>query len=273
LYKHFGYNKIESSIKKIDEKELEKLAGSIPEIRKYLQTEEQRKLELEMAKRIPYKGRSKERKSSADDRSKKLSLNNSRSLNKSMEGNKKSILVCSFCLKKDKNMKSEADLEHHQENDCLMFTHCVKCHKKTEVKNYATHILEECSHKNEFKQCKRCKEPIDANLYEAHVKENKCNPGKNINSANRCPLCHSDIPPLDRGWYTHLVKNLCTKNKTKGMISLEKIRKNDEERKKSPEEAKKHNEEVKKQNEVTSNIKLEQIKKNETDKKVDVKKK
>ena len=59
------------------------------------------------------------------------------------------------------------------------------------------------------------KEAIDVNRYEAHVKDNKCNPGKNINASNRCPLCHSDIPPGERGWFTHLVKDLCPKNKKK----------------------------------------------------------
>ncbi len=220
MYKFFGFKKIEHLIKDIEERELIKLAKFTPEIKEYLLKQLEKKKEMERVKKIPYKGRSKERKTSADYKGKRLSLNNNdRSLNRSMEQDKKSILTCTYCQKKDKNIKDETDLEQHLERDCLMFVHCVKCGKNHLIKEYNNHMLEECGKKSEFKQCKRCKEAIDATMYDGHVKENKCNPGKNINASNRCPLCHSDIPPGDRGWYSHLIKDLCPKNKHKNTES------------------------------------------------------
>ena len=68
--------------------------------------------------------------------------------------------------------------------------------------------------------CKRCKEAIDLKDYEYHVRENKCNPAKNINSSNRCPVCHRDIPPHDKGFYLHLVKYICQKHKRKEKITF-----------------------------------------------------
>jgi len=215
-YKFYGYKKIEPLIKSIEERELSKLTKEIPEVKEYLKQVVAKRKEKNIVEKIPYKGRSKERRSSADYRGKKLNLsNNDKSLNRSMEQDKKSILTCTFCQKKDKNIKNEKDMEQHLEKDCLMFVHCIKCGKNIQIKAYSNHMVEECDKKSEFKQCKRCKEAIDISRYEAHVKDNKCNPGKNINASNRCPLCHSDIPPGERGWFTHLVKDLCPKNKKK----------------------------------------------------------
>ncbi len=214
MYKYYGYKKVEPLVPKIEERELVKLAKSIPEIKEYLKELNQKKKEMEVKRKFPYKGRSHERKISADYRAKKFSLNN-KSLNKSMDQDKKSILVCTYCQKKDKNIKNESDMEQHLERDCLMFVHCIKCNKNALIKHYSNHIMEECEKKGEFKQCKRCKEAIDTLQYDNHVKDNKCNPAKNINASNRCPLCHSDIPSGDRGWYSHLVRDLCPKNKHK----------------------------------------------------------
>ena len=217
VYKYYGYKKIETFIRKIEERELVKLLKHIPEIKEYLKLLNDKKKEKEKIQKIPYKGRSKDRRSSAgaDNRGKKLSLNNDKSLNKSMDQDQKSILTCAYCQKKDKNMKNEQYLEKHLDKDCLMFVHCIKCNKNVQIKNYTNHMLEDCEKKTEFKQCKRCKEAIDVGKYDNHVKDNKCNPGKNINASNRCPLCHLDIPAGDKGWYTHLIKVLCTKNKNK----------------------------------------------------------
>ena len=215
-YKFYGYKKVEYLVKSIEERELAKLTKDIPEVKEYLKQINDKKKEKKIVEKIPYKGRSKERRGSADYRGKKLSLNNNdKSLNKSMEQDKKSILTCTFCQKKDKNIKNEKDMEQHLEKDCLIFVHCIKCNKNIQIKLYGAHMLEECDKKSEFKQCKRCKEAIDASRYDAHVKDNKCNPGKNVNASNRCPLCHADIPPGEKGWYSHLVKDLCPKNKQK----------------------------------------------------------
>ena len=68
-------------------------------------------------------------------------------------------------------------------------------------------------YKDDFNICKTCKEPIETKELELHNKENKCIQAKNTNTANRCLLCHKDIYPGERGWYKHLVKDRCLKNK------------------------------------------------------------
>jgi len=32
-----------------------------------------------------------------------------------------------------------------------------------------------------------------------------CEPAKSSFAANRCPLCHEDIPPHDEGWKKHIL--------------------------------------------------------------------
>ena len=59
------------------------------------------------------------------------------------------------------------------------------------------------------KKCPRCKEAISLKNYKQHVDELECDPFKNLNEANRCPLCHVDIPPNDLGWKQHLLTETC----------------------------------------------------------------
>ena len=77
--------------------------------------------------------------------------------------------------------------------------------------------MNECNSKKDFKICTRCKEPITSNLYEKHVNDKSCIPGKNPNIANRCPLCHKDITPSgEEGWNIHLLQEGCPNNPRKG---------------------------------------------------------
>jgi len=74
------------------------------------------------------------------------------------------------------------------------------------------HLVKECAKKDLFKQCKRCKESIRLDEYEAHTSANKCLPHKSPIQANRCPLCHKDVPPGEKGWKEHLMKKKCPNN-------------------------------------------------------------
>ena len=166
-------------------------------------------LKYEELKRYENSPEYKSRNNSLDYKSK--SLNNSYN-----SGPQKSkYITCSKCGKTDKKFISEDDITKHQNSHCLMFTNCQKCKKNIEIKNYCQHLSEHCTSKDEFKTCKRCKEPINEKTYDIHVKDNKCNPAKNPISANRCLLCHLDIPPSNKGWITHLVKDKCHKNPRK----------------------------------------------------------
>lgn len=202
IYKQFGFEKkMESLLSKIDERELMKLVGNIPEIVEILKYQEIRRYENSPE----YKSRS----NSFDFKSK--SLNNSYNSG----SNQSKYLPCQKCGKTDKKFLTEDDINTHQNSLCFMFTNCFKCKKNLEIKNYFQHLTEQCPNKEDFKTCKRCKEPINEKTYDNHVKENKCNPAKNPISANRCLLCHLDIPPSNKGWITHLVKDKCHKNPRK----------------------------------------------------------
>jgi hypothetical protein len=126
--------------------------------------------------------------------------------------NKIKHLICSYCGKSDKSFLTQANLDEHLNSDCLLFENCIKCKKNIEIRLINNHMLSECTYKHEFRVCKRCKEAIEVLGYEGHVKENSCNPAKNINSCNRCPLCHKDVPPLDKGFFHHLVNDGCPKH-------------------------------------------------------------
>jgi len=126
-----------------------------------------------------------------------------------LPNNKNKVLICSYCGKSDESFLNSKDLEAHKSSDCRLFSNCAKCNQNVEVRLLNQHLLAECAKKSESKQCKRCKEPVDFKSYEEHIKSNSCNPAKNLNSSNRCPLCHKDIPPYDKGFVQHLVNDSC----------------------------------------------------------------
>ena len=102
-----------------------------------------------------------------------------------------------------------------------MFMKCFKCNENIEIKSLNNHLLFDCIYKNNYKLCKRCREAISIKNYDEHVRMNICNPAKNKNSNNRCPLCHNDIPPTDKGFYQHFIIDGCPQKKKK--IKKEKI--------------------------------------------------
>lgn len=118
---------------------------------------------------------------------------------------------CNLCLKELNNEQ----LEDHYASDCVMFINCEKCSMNIEVKKLTQHRLNECKYRNEYSKCKICQEAILKNNFNDHSKGNNCNPAKNINSSNRCPLCHKDIGVGDKGFYMHLVKEGCDSHSRK----------------------------------------------------------
>jgi centrosomal protein CEP104 len=214
MYKIFGFKKLEPHLKKVDERELEKLVILIPEVKEIIQNlkmnpkgSENSIIREKSPKERP-KGRSTSKDKKGNSSSKQI---NSKNSNKSLSPPKK-MLICKHCGKTEKTMLTEEDLLEHVNKNCLMFINCVKCKINLEVKNYNNHLLNECENKSEFKLCKRCKEAIDNKEYDQHVKENKCVPAKNPNSSGRCPLCHKDIPPQEKGFVKHLTKDTCPKH-------------------------------------------------------------
>ncbi len=227
MYKLFNYKKLEPLLKKVEERELEKLVPDIPEIALFLKQLNNNNLSMVNNNKI------KRGRSSSRDKSKEKNEKNEKSENKNTnkQQNKSPSPLptsppspkppsCSHCGKSNKKFSDEKEIDDHISKDCVMFTNCVKCKINIEVKIYNNHLLNECANKSEFKMCKRCKEAIDAKEYDSHVKENKCNPAKNINSSNRCPLCHKDIPPQDKGFVQHLVKDICQKQKRRETVAF-----------------------------------------------------
>ena len=90
-----------------------------------------------------------------------------------------------------------------------MLTNCTGCTQIIEVSSYTEHKLTQCEKKADFKQCDRCKEAIEADFYEQHVKQQKCPVATNL---IRCPLCHKDIGEAEseeKAWRRHLVEEKC----------------------------------------------------------------
>jgi centrosomal protein CEP104 len=65
--------------------------------------------------------------------------------------------------------------------------------------------MEECSYATIIRQCPRCHECVSENGYEDHIRLSACREAKSPDEANRCPLCHMDIPPGEKGWKYHLL--------------------------------------------------------------------
>lgn len=190
-----GFMKMRPFLKTVDMHELQKLEDKIPEIKEVI---EEKHIDNSNQSLSNERGRSNGKR-----------INNSSFLNRSMsKSNERG--KCKYCGKLGKEYyNGSKDLENHYKNECLLHTICSKCGENLLVKNLNSHLLNKCQYKSNFKMCKRCREAVDIQDYETHSKELACFQSKSKNQFNRCPLCHRDIPPGDKGWAQHLVKEGC----------------------------------------------------------------
>lgn len=230
IYKIFGFKKIEPLLKKVDNRELVKLKKDIPEVNEIIKQNNLKNnpnssiriLNKNDKERSPGRSSSGGKKSKVKKETLKKSKENNNNNNSftSNYNTNNSVLennsLCVHCGRSDLKIP----LEDHIEKECVIFVNCLKCNFNIEVKNLTNHLLNECEYKKDFKLCKRCKEAVDLNDYDFHVRENKCNPAKNINSSSRCPLCHKDIQPHDKGFFQHLIKDICQKHRRRDKIAF-----------------------------------------------------
>ena len=107
---------------------------------------------------------------------------------------------CQFCGIRDEEFRDSEKLDLHYVLNCLMLTNCNACAQIIEVSTLNTHLAKECAHKEQHRQCKRCRESIHVDEYAQHTASLDCLPRKPASQANRCPLCHKDIGAGERGW-------------------------------------------------------------------------
>ena len=207
----FGLFSIIKKIESIDKRELVKLVNEIDELKK-------RYPGLVKSK----SPKSKVNKSFDNDNSnytvpnykklREMSKNKSqKNINKSPSPSPPKENKCNYCL----TVLPENTNQNEHQLQCAMFTSCNGCNNYIEVRILTNHKLTSCTNKDNFIMCKICKEAINKDEYDNHQKIGKCNPAKNPNSSNRCPLCHKDIMPTDKGFYVHLVEEGCEKGKNK----------------------------------------------------------
>ena len=199
----FGLRNYINDLLKINKRELNKLANEIPEL----------KDNLENYYGINFDKKNQGSFNNSDDYYNNMSLNNSKG---NINSKKKKTIVkkkikCIHCYK---ILDDNDTLENHIKT-CKMFMKCFKCNENIEIKNLNNHLLFDCIYKDNYKLCKRCREAINIKNYDDHVRMNICNPAKNKNSNNRCPLCHNDIPPTDKGFYQHFIIDGCPQKKKK----------------------------------------------------------
>ena len=93
-----------------------------------------------------------------------------------------------------------------------MIAFCKHCRQAVEAMNYNNHLLSECPNHKFYKRCPRCKEAIPTSDYNAHTKSKDCIPAKAPAQAGRCPFCHEDTEPGEKGFKKHLVDEKCPNN-------------------------------------------------------------
>ena len=63
----------------------------------------------------------------------------------------------------------------------------------------ATHYLSECSQRERFRQCLRCRQAVPTSHYSSHTKAQHCveveEEGEEGGSGKVCPLCYGSVPP------------------------------------------------------------------------------
>ena len=200
----FGLRNYINDLIKLNKRELNKLANEIPELKESLET----------SYGINFDKKNQGSFNNSDDYYNNHSLNNS---NGNINSKKKKTIVAKKklkCIHCYKILDDNDTLENHFKT-CKMFMKCFKCNENIEIKSLNNHLLFDCIYKNNYKLCKRCREAISVKNYDEHVRMNICNPAKNKNSNNRCPLCHNDIPPTDKGFYQHFIIDGCPQKKKK----------------------------------------------------------
>ncbi|GMF35745.1 unnamed protein product [Phytophthora lilii] len=119
--------------------------------------------------------------------------------------------TCPFCGVVDEKFDSDY-LDQHFWASCRMLTPCKMCGQVIEISTLNEHLLTECEMQQNHRECPRCGEAITGKFFERHVSLNDCPPRAPLNRANRCPLCHNDIPPGKKGWRRHLLEEGCPNN-------------------------------------------------------------
>lgn len=119
---------------------------------------------------------------------------------------------CPFCGKADPNFASADVLDVHYWKECAMLVSCALCNQILEIPKLNAHLLFECEHQDQAGECPRCKEAIPVEELDDHVEQQTCYPSKPPGMANRCPLCHEDVPPGVDGWKQHILTDGCPNN-------------------------------------------------------------
>lgn len=224
----FGVNKIKKKLEKIEERELIKLINEIPSLEPYfpkllIKNNSTSKLSVSNGShssksRTKTKSKDKNIKKIGERRRVKKKTININTINASNNTNddknknmnkkikNKSNEFCDYCQRK---MKNDEIIANHWNSDCPWFVKCDKCNMNVEVKLYSYHKLNECKFKNDFKECRSCKEVFYKDEYNIHLR-NKCG---HKNGYTKCPLCHGDIPDNNKGFFQHLIKDGCPAKK------------------------------------------------------------
>lgn len=200
--KIFDYKSIQKKIEALDKRLARRIMSDVPEFSDYVaklnEIKEDNKVSVGTGGGVSGTNLNQKNRSKSNEKSPKRK--------KSPEKPKKVDNKCQFCLLVVNNK------EQHKLQDCVMFCKCMACHVIVEIRRLNYHLLYECANKRNFKQCKKCKESILIDNYDKHVKDDKCIAAKPLAKANRCPLCHNDIPSGDKGFYSHLVTFGCKSN-------------------------------------------------------------
>lgn len=196
IYNKFGYTNIfKKFINKVEKRELEKIKEDIPEVKAMLE-KETKSIELS----------TKARQKSASSRESSGS--------RGKRSNEK-YPSCKYCKRSDKEYIDKNKLSQHINYECVMFCNCTLCDKVVEVKRLNDHIKSECKHKEKYKYCNKCKELIENEIYENHIKSKKC---MIVKGMVKCPLCKKEINIGERGFIQHLTVEVCKKQNRKYKI-------------------------------------------------------
>ena len=120
--------------------------------------------------------------------------------------------TCPFCGKTDPSFANSDFLDVHYWKECAMLTACALCNLVVEIPKLNEHLLRECQDKDQAGECPRCKEAVPVEELDDHIEQQSCYPSKPLGVANRCPLCHEDIPPGVDGWKQHILTDGCPNN-------------------------------------------------------------
>ena len=121
---------------------------------------------------------------------------------------------CNFCKAVSPDFDNDNEYDMHLWRDCPMLITCEECTQVVEIADFTEHLLDECSNKEQYDECPRCKLSFPIEEVDQHIEDMVCN--EVTEDIIKCPMCSEDLQIVEeeyeKTWFNHLILKTCPNN-------------------------------------------------------------